>query len=225
MDLPRQRRGVTPQMVGRYPDFDVLAESIVETWDEATRKVIFERLRVDERKLQFFTPEEEPTVRAFADCLLAQHSEPRIPVVEMADARNTDGRLDGYQYDDLPDVRELWHQVLAGLDFTARSRYGVERFADAEREAQYAICDEFHRGTLKGGPWDGFNVRRAFTVLMHVLIGEFYSHPWAWNEIGFGGPAYPRGFVRLGAGQREHWERPPEFELDPVKDVPQRGLE
>jgi hypothetical protein len=29
--------------------------------------------------------------------------------------------------------------------------------------------------------------------------------------IRFGGPPYPRGFARLGAGQREHWETPPEF--------------
>ena len=50
-------------------------------------------------------------------------------------------------------------------------------------------------------------------------------HPWAWNEIGFGGPAYPRGYARLGPGQRESWESPPEFSLDPIKDVRERGLE
>ncbi len=43
--------------------------------------------------------------------------------------------------------------------------------------------------------------------------------------VGCGGPAYPRGYARLGAGQREHWEAPPEFNRDPVRDVPERGLE
>jgi hypothetical protein len=60
---------------------------------------------------------------------------------------------------------------------------------------------------------------------MRGVLGAFYSHPWAWNEIGFGGPAYPRGYARLGPGQREHWEAPPEFSVDPVSDVPERGLE
>jgi hypothetical protein len=60
---------------------------------------------------------------------------------------------------------------------------------------------------------------------MRAVLAAFYSHPWVWNEIGFGGPAYPRGFARLGAGQREHWERSPKFEADPVADVPERGLE
>ncbi|HLI25128.1 MAG TPA: hypothetical protein VKU91_09240, partial [Acidimicrobiales bacterium] len=31
-------------------------------------------------------------------------------------------------------------------------------------------------------------------------------HPWAWNEMGFGGPAYPRGYKALGIDQRERWE-------------------
>ena len=41
---------------------------------------------------------------------------------------------------------------------------------------------------------------------MRSILGAFYSHPWAWNEIGFGGPAYPRGYSRLGAGLSETWE-------------------
>ena len=40
--LPRQRRGVTPQMHGRYPDHDVLAQS--DRWDEPTRSVVIGRL-------------------------------------------------------------------------------------------------------------------------------------------------------------------------------------
>ena len=34
----------------------------------------------------------------------------------------------------------------------------------------------------------------------------FYSHPWAWNEIGFPGPAYPRGYLNPGVNARERWE-------------------
>jgi len=68
-------------------------------------------------------------------------------------------------------------------------------------------------------------VARAWSVVMRAVLSTFYSHPWAWNEIGFGGPAYPRGYARLGAGQREHWESPPEFAVDPVSDTRERGLE
>ena len=60
---------------------------------------------------------------------------------------------------------------------------------------------------------------------MRHITQAFYSHPWSWNEIGFGGPAYPRGYARLGIGQREWWEGAEAFELDPVKDTKERGLE
>ena len=34
----------------------------------------------------------------------------------------------------------------------------------------------------------------------------YYSHPKAWNEIGFGGPASPRGYVRLEGDRPDPWE-------------------
>ena len=47
------------------------------------------------------------------------------------------------------------------------------------------------KALLQSGSWETVNVKRAFSVCMRAILGAFYSHPWAWNEIGFGGPAYP----------------------------------
>ena len=44
-------------------------------------------------------------------------------------------------------------------------------------------------------------------VLMEDCVTAYYSHPWAWDEIGFGGPAYPRGYMRLENGLPEPWEK------------------
>src|SRR5512142_2410958 len=74
--LPRQRRGTTPQMIGRYPDYDVL--STTDTWDEATKRVVLSRLE-EPGPLRFFDSVEELTLRAFCDTVLAQDAEPRIP--------------------------------------------------------------------------------------------------------------------------------------------------
>ena len=38
------------------------------------------------------------------------------------------------------------------------------------------------------------------------IVGAYYAHPVAWNEIGFGGPAAPRGYVRLDFDRRDPWE-------------------
>ena len=41
---------------------------------------------------------------------------------------------------------------------------------------------------------------------MQDAIDAYYAHPWAWDEIGFGGPAYPRAYTRLERGEPEPWE-------------------
>ncbi len=216
--LPRQRRGRTPQMVGRYPDFDVF--DAVETWDHATRKVIEDRMALAGRPLRFFTPEEEPTLRAFCDTVMAQDDEPRVPVAEFVDDKLAAGRLDGYQYADMPDDRETWRLVLAGLDEAARDRFGAEGFAAADPTGREEVVDALAAGKLSGGSWERLNVTRAWSVVMHAVLTGFYSHPWAWNEIGFGGPAYPRGFMRLGpVSTLEPFESPGATQEDPVRIV------
>jgi hypothetical protein len=219
--LPRQRRGTTPQMIGRYPDFDVF--DALDTWDEATKRVVLARLEAA-GPLRFFTVEEEPTLRALCDTILAQDREPRVPVAEMVDTKLADGRLDGYQYADMPDDRDTWRLVLRGLDHTATQGYQTG-FANCTETQREAIVLQFARGRLVGGAWDELTVTRAWSVVMRAALAAFYSHPWAWNEIGFGGPAYPRGFMRLGGagtdgpGVREPFEKPGATDEDPVQVV------
>lgn len=216
--LPRQRRGTTPQMRGRYPDHDVLAAAA--HWDPLTRGVVLDRV-ANVPPIRFFTEREARTLRAFCDVVTGQDSEPRIPVLELVDAKLHGGHLDGFRHHDMPSDPETWREVAAGLDQSARERGHEDGFAAAGSECRHEIVQRFSEGELG---WE-LPVTKAWGVVMRGVLGAFYSHPWAWNEIGFGGPAYPRGYARLGAGQREHWETPPEFAADPVEDVRERGLE
>lgn len=223
--LPRQRRGTTPQMIGRYPDFDVLEST--DSWDDATKKVVLARLEPP-GPLRFFTPDEEPTLRAFCDIVLAQDHEPRVPVAEFVDAKLADGQLDGYQYADMPDDRDTWRLVLRGLDEAARERYGRTSFADAEPATQLALVNQFSQGWLQEGSFAQLTAGRAWSVCMRMTLSAFYSHPWAWNEIGFGGPAYPRGYMRLGgptgpSAVREPFETRGATNEDPVEMVQEEG--
>jgi gluconate 2-dehydrogenase subunit 3-like protein len=215
--LPRQRRGITPQMIGRYPDFDVFAAEA--SWDEKTTAVVKGRMS-PAGPLRFFTPEEEATLRAFCDTATAQDRDPRIPVANMIDAKLADGRLDGYRYEDMPEDPQTWRLVLRGLDEAARGR-GADDFAGLDADAREEVVGAFAGGGVTGGTWEGLNVTRAWSVCMRAILTAFYSHPWAWNEIGFGGPAYPRGFMRLGQGASvlEPFERAGATAEDPVRVV------
>ena len=220
-ELPRQRAGVTPQMHGRYPDYNVLDE--VQHWDGVTRRLILGRVE-KVPPIRFFTEREARTLGAFCDVVMAQDQEPKIPVLNMVDAKLFEGQLDGFRFEDLPDDRETWRRVALGLDAAAR-QHGVGDFAGAAVDVQRAVIQAFSDGKLHGEIWDELPPSRAWSVVMRAVLSAFYSHPWAWNEIGFGGPAYPRGYARLGAGQRESWERAAAFEVDVVEDVHERGVE
>ena len=212
--LPAQRRGMTPQMIGRYPDYDVF--DAIDTWDDATRAVVMERMQAGERPLRFFSADEERVLRAFCDTATAQDREPRVPVAEMVDDKLAAGRLDGYRYADMPRDDETWRLVLRGLDEAARARH-QRGFDELDHDAREEIVEALAQGDLRGGTWDGLNVKRAWSVCMRAILAAFYSHPWAWNEIGFGGPAYPRGFMRLGpTSPREPFERPGASDEDPA---------
>jgi Gluconate 2-dehydrogenase subunit 3 len=207
--------GTTPQHRGRYPGYDVLAEA--GHWDPATRAVVLDRVeRVP--PIRFFDEAEARTLGAFCDVVLAQDAGPRIPVLEMVDEKLYEQRLDGFRYHDMPPDPQTWREVARMLD-AAAARDGAGDFAAAPAERRHEIVAAFSRGELD---WPGFDVAKAWAVVTRAALAAFYSHPWAWNEIGFGGPAYPRGFARLGAGQREHWERPPASSADPVRE--ERGL-
>ncbi len=180
-ELPRQRRGTTPQMHGRYPDYDVMEHA--PHWDEVTRDML--RRRVDEvPPVRFFSATEARALRAFLDVVLAQDAEPRIPVLEMVDEKLHAGRLDGFRFATMPADPETWRLVARGLDEVAAAR-GHGDFAAASDPARAEIVSDFASGSLEGGAWQEADASTAWSVVMRGALSAFYSHPWAWNEIGF----------------------------------------
>ena len=204
------RTGTTPGTAEqRFPRYDVLGQT--KTWDEVTRAVVLSRLRTPP-PLRFFSEEQEPVVRALVDRLLAQDDEPRIPVVEMIDERLAARRGDGFRYSGMPEDWEAWPQSVEAIDAEARAAFG-RPFWDLRIRDQMELVAQVRRNK---GDWRGLPADRVFDLWMRYACDAFYSHPWAWNEIGFGGPSYPRGYKNLGIGKREEWEMPERDATDPV---------
>jgi hypothetical protein len=203
-----RRRAVTPGGKGRFPGFDVLGE--VDRWDDVTAGVVLTRLDPSP-DLSFFTPAEQATASALFDQLLAQHDEPKVPVLAMVDRRLALNETDGWFYEDMPEDAEAWRMTLGWLDEDAAELRGA-RFHLLDRDQQGQLI----QGIQDAEDWHGLPANRVWSLWTRYACAAFYSHPWAWNEIGFGGPAYPRGYKALGVNKREGWEVAEHNPRDPV---------
>jgi hypothetical protein len=205
---PPNAKAVTPGGKGRFPGFDVLDE--VDRWDDVTAGVVLARLD-PQPEVSFFTVTEQATANALFDQLLGQDSDPKVPVLLLVDRRLALGQTDGWHYEDMPEDGDAWRRTLTALDEDARDRFG-DRFHRLTWSQQGALVQAVHDAET----WHGLPGARVWSLWTRYTSTAFYSHPWAWNEIGFGGPAYPRGYKALGIDKREGWEVADHHSVDPV---------
>lgn len=196
----------------RFPGFDVLSEA--KHWDSVTAGVVLSRLSLPS-PLRFFTLAEEAIARPLVDALLDQDREPRVPVLEMIDARLAEFQTDGWRYAELPEDGQAWKQSLQALDEDAHTEHG-QGFAGCDSQKQHALIQSVQ--DLQSQDWHGLRADRIWSLWTRYACTAFYSHPWAWNEIGFPGPAYPRGYKNPGVDAREPFEV-----ADTRPDDPTRG--
>ncbi len=195
-------------MSERYPGYDVLNKRNSMSWNDQTRKVIDQRLALDPDRHLFFSDEEWPTLRALCDRIVPQTTvRPHpIPVAAMVDEKMYTNAGDGYRYASLPPMRETWRQGLAALDAEVSDRHSL-RFHELEPLQQDAILKAVQDGKVTNRAWRDLPPKSFFTKrLLHDVVSSYYAHPTSWNEIGFGGPASPRGYVRMNFDRRDPWE-------------------
>lgn len=193
-------------MADRYPNYDVLEKRWTQSWNDATRETIDRRLSVS-RTPCFFSAGEWLTLTALCDRIMPQPSNrPPVPLAAYVDEKMAKNRQDGYRYAALPPQGQAWRTGLNALDRTARQEHGMP-FHQAPAEDQDRLLRRMQNGDLSGDVWKGmpsalFFEHRVLPDITHA----YYAHPSAWNEIGFGGPASPRGYVRMGLNRRDPWE-------------------
>jgi hypothetical protein len=205
---PLTKQPIPPRaQPGYYPDYDVLQQQ--NFWDEATRKVVLDRLE-NVPPIRFFTPDELPLMQAVCDRLIPQDDrddQHKIPVVNYIDRRLYEKHIDGYRYEDMPPDDEAFRLGLQAIDSIAHHLYQTP-FVDLNPLEQDTVLKTIHDGEPPAAQeiWNRMAVHHFWLLLLQDAVNAYYAHPYAWNEIGFGGPAYPRGYMRLEHGRPEPWE-------------------
>ncbi|HZV04164.1 MAG TPA: gluconate 2-dehydrogenase subunit 3 family protein [Gemmataceae bacterium] len=190
----------------KYPDYDVLSKREGPSWNEKTREVIARRLSLGGGP-KFFTPEEFETLEQVAARIVPQpQGRPPIPVAALVDDKLHLGKSDGYRNAGLPRERDAWRIGLKALDAESEKIYAA-RFSQLPAERQDELLTRMANGELNDPAWEGMASNLFFHKRMAIdVIYAYYAHPIAWSEIGWGGPASPRGYVRMGYDERDPWE-------------------
>jgi hypothetical protein len=205
---PRSGETLLPRLQpGYYAGFNTLSQQ--SFWDAATRKVINERIN-DQRPIRFFNPTEASFWTIVFDHLIPQTDRTlnrRIAILPTLDQRLYHDRTSGYRFEDMPHDREAYHLGFDAINQEAQSQYRAD-FISLPHLQQDLVLKTIHDGEPKAAQeiWKRMSVHRFWLLVIGDAIDAYYAHPWSWDEIGFGGPAYPRAYIRLERGEAEPWE-------------------
>ena len=191
----------------RYPGYHVLDKWDTVSFNDKDRAVLHRRLHeVPPRR--FFTEDEWQTLWAICDCVIPQQPGPLspVPLPALIDAKMFENRTDGQRRAEMPPMQQCWRIGIRALDEEARLRFGA-RFRELPRGRQETVLDLVHKGDVRSREWAAMSPGEFFkSRLLHDIVTFYYGHPAGWNEIGYGGPASIRGYVRLGFDARDAWE-------------------
>jgi hypothetical protein len=193
-------------MADRFPGYDVLAKRDGPSWNAATRAVISARraLRADPHVLGIART---ATLEAVADRIAPQPAE-REPVntAAMVIDRIARNAGDGYRPEGLPPLRDAWIIGLDAIAAEAQARHG-RPFAELTGSEADALLHAIENGSAASPAWGDLPPRLFWAWrLLPDIVGAYCAHPSVWSAMGFGGPAAPRGYVRMEADRRDGWE-------------------
>lgn len=207
IDLKSQQPLEPRSQPGYYPGFQTLSQQAF--WDAATRKTVLDRVK-NIPPIRYFSAEEARLMDAICNRILPQDDRDplhRIPILNLIDRRLSEGRIDGYRYERMPPDGEAFRLGLQGIEAVAKHLF-ARPFVELGALEQELVLKTVHDGDPPAGQeiWRQMPVERFWLLLVQDVVGFYYAHPYAWDEIGFGGPAYPRGYMRLENGEPEPWE-------------------
>jgi hypothetical protein len=189
-----------------YPTYDVLDKWDSPSWNEQTRRVVAKRLH-DLPKRTFFTPSEWALLECICQRLVPQPDRATpVPITPWIDRKLHLNQGDGYRYADLPTQRQAWRQGLAAIadESVRRTRKPFPALAPVDQDS---LLTAVQNGQVVSREWRGLPAAKFFAALLLTqILDVYYSHPAAWSEIGYGGPASPRGYVRMDFDRSDPWE-------------------
>ncbi|TVY11136.1 gluconate 2-dehydrogenase subunit 3 family protein [Paenibacillus cremeus] len=187
-----------------YPSFNVMNEQ--DEWDDHTQSIVTSRLEM-KNSFKFLTPAETELLRRVCS-LLVDDERPEVLdfIVDHIDQTLHQSPGESQRKVGVPQAPELVRSGLAAMEQGSHIQ-SASSFLKLEQGEQQQYLQQI--SDAKAEPrhiWGPIPQQDFFKKLMSLTVESYCSHPKIWSEIGYGGPAYPRGYVRTELGQLDPWE-------------------
>lgn len=187
-----------------YPGYDVTAAQ--EHWDAYTREIVLKRLGPFPKK-RFLNDHEERMLRVIMRHLVYDDREDIFDwIAYFIDERLHTEIGEHHRKPTAPPEKVLVRDGLKAIDNLSKTLHNKD-FVSADTKEQFAMLAALQMRKAASIPdWAAVPQRDLFDKLLGLVVSAYYSHPAVWSEIGYGGPAYPRGYYRIELGFIDPWE-------------------
>ncbi|WP_240041001.1 gluconate 2-dehydrogenase subunit 3 family protein [Paenibacillus ginsengarvi] len=179
-------------------------------WDDHTQTIVTSRLKTNEG-FQFFTSAEAEMVGRISSLLVNDETPDVLQfVVAHIDQTLHQSPGESQRKPGVPAASALVRTGLQAIEQGAQSVYGSSymNLDIAEQKRYLQHISESIAEPQK--VWTTVPQQELFKKIQNLTVEAYCSHPKIWSEIGYAGPAYPRGYVRTQLGQLDPWEAQPE---------------
>lgn len=189
---------------GLYPDYDVMEHA--DQWDDLTREIVMQRLHPP-TVLKHLSDWEQNMIAKISEHLAYEDRGEIIAwIVSCFDSQLAADVGESERKPGTPPQEKLIRDGLKALDQWARM-LSAQGFLECGTQVQFQVLSRLQLGSLPAiDQWKDSLQKDLFTKLAGMVIKAYYSHPVVWSDIGYGGPAYPRGYVRIELGLTDPWE-------------------
>ena len=193
-------------MADPFPTYDVLAKRDTPSWNERTRSVVDRRLALAVVQ-DVVSDSQLATLRAIVARVCPDPSgRPGTTTVAMIVHKIARNQGDGYRPLSLPRSAQCWHRGLETIEAEARLRFD-SAFAAIKPDQADEILRAVESGRVNSELWRDLSPELFWKWrLLPDLVSSHWAQPSLWSAMGFGGPASPRGYVRLTENRRDPWE-------------------
>ena len=187
----------------RYPSFQVMDEH--EEWDTHTQTIVSNRLLASEPRTVLDTDELQFLQLVCSALVDDDRGDVMTYVIAHVGQSLQSSTGEGQRKYGIPEQKKL---ILDGIQYLGELRHQAKITNPNldEAESLTELLSQVSKGTAAHVKWSSQLQCEWFKKMLNLTVEAYCSHPVVWSEMGYAGPAYPRGYVRGDIGRLDPWE-------------------